>query len=150
MARWLTIGHSTAMAGAAGWGIVLALSLGLVKASGGYFGHSLALLSDAVHSLVDAAIAGALLGALFVAERPADREHPYGHGRAEALAGAGVALLLLLLAAGHCLGGRGDACATSGPLPETYTLAVAAGVPCSRRGCIAIRAASPGGRAPGP
>ena len=57
---------------AAAWGIGAALFLGLVKALGGLFGHSLALLSDAVHSLVDAAISGALLGALFVAERPAD------------------------------------------------------------------------------
>src|SRR4051794_18245067 len=82
------------------WGPTLTLGLGLIKALGGYFGHSLALLSDALHSLVDAAISGALLGALYVAERPADREHPYGHGRAEEVAGAGVALLLLVLAAG--------------------------------------------------
>ena len=111
---------------AAAWGIALALGLGLVKALGGAFGHSLALLSDAVHSLVDAAISGALLGALFVAERPADREHPYGHGRAEALAGAAVALLLMLLAAGIAWAAlvslRGE-----GPAPETYTLVIAAG-----------------------
>jgi cation diffusion facilitator family transporter len=110
----------------AAWGIALALGLGLVKVFGGVFGHSLALLSDAVHSLVDAAISGALLGALFVAERPADREHPYGHGRAEALAGAAVALLLLLLAAGIAW----EALTTlrdKGPAPHTYTLAIAAG-----------------------
>jgi cation diffusion facilitator family transporter len=81
-------------------GIALSLALGLVKCLGGIIGHSLALLSDAVHSLVDAAVSGALLAALYVAERPADREHPYGHGKAEAVAGAGVALLLLVLAAG--------------------------------------------------
>jgi cation diffusion facilitator family transporter len=85
---------------AAAWGIALSLGLGLVKGLGGAFGHSLALLSDAVHSLVDAAVSGALLAALFVAERPADREHPYGHGKAEAVAGAGVALLLLVIASG--------------------------------------------------
>ena len=59
----------------------------------------LALLSDAVHSLVDAAVSGALLVALVVAQWPADREHPYGHGKVEAVAGAGVALILLFLAA---------------------------------------------------
>ena len=111
---------------AAAWGLVLALCLGLVKALGGVLGHSLALLSDAVHSLVDAAISGALLGALYVAERPADREHPYGHGRAESVAGAGVALLLMLLAAGiawealHTL-------RNTGPAPATYVLVIAAG-----------------------
>ena len=111
---------------AAAWGIALALGLGLVKVLAGVFGHSLALLSDAVHSLVDAAISGALLGALFVAERPADREHPYGHGRAEALAGAAVALLLMLLAAGIAWAAVASL-RDKGPAPETFTLAVAAG-----------------------
>ena len=35
---------------------------------------------------------------LVAAQRPADREHPYGHGRLEAVAGAGVAVVLLALA----------------------------------------------------
>jgi cation diffusion facilitator family transporter len=111
---------------AAAWGISLTLVLGLVKALGGLFGNSLALLSDAVHSLVDAAISGALLGALYVAERPADPEHPYGHGRAEAVAGAGVALMLLLLASGIAW----EALVTlplHHPTPATYTLVIAAG-----------------------
>jgi cation diffusion facilitator family transporter len=110
---------------AAAWGISLTLGLGLVKALGGLFGHSLALLADAVHSLVDAAISGALLGALFVAERPPDPEHPYGHGRAEAVAGAGVALLLMLLASGIAW----EVVVTlplEQPAPATYTLVIAA------------------------
>ncbi len=81
------------------WGIGVNLVLGGVKLLGGLFGHSLALVADAVHSLVDAAISAALLVALVVAQRPADREHPYGHGRLEAVAGAGVALILIGLAA---------------------------------------------------
>jgi cation diffusion facilitator family transporter len=85
---------------AASWGIGVSLALGGVKLLGGLFGHSLALLSDAIHSLVDAAVSVALLVALVLAERPADREHPYGHARVEAVAGAGVAILLLLLATG--------------------------------------------------
>jgi cation diffusion facilitator family transporter len=84
---------------AALWGIGVSVALGSVKLLGGLLGHSLALLSDAMHSLVDAAISAALLAALVVAQRPPDREHPYGHGRVEAVAGAGVALVLLALAA---------------------------------------------------
>jgi cation diffusion facilitator family transporter len=107
--------------------MAVSLGLGLVKALAGLWGGSLAQLSDAVPALVDAAVTGALLGALYLAERPADREHPYGHGRAEALAGVGVALLLLLLAAGiareavvSLRGGREH------PAPARYTLVVAA------------------------
>jgi cation diffusion facilitator family transporter len=85
---------------AALWGISISLFLGGVKLVGGLFGHSLALLSDAMHSLVDAVVSTALLAALIVAQRPPDREHPYGHGRVEAVAGAGVALVLLALAVG--------------------------------------------------
>ena len=111
---------------AAAWGIAMSLGLGLVKFLGGIYGGSLALLSDAVHSLVDAAISGALLGALYVAERPADREHPYGHGRAEAVAGMGVALLLIALALGigwEAWNSLGEA----HPPPATFTLVIAAG-----------------------
>jgi cation diffusion facilitator family transporter len=112
---------------AARWGIGVALGLGLMKALGGRFGHSLALLSDAVHSLVDAAVSGALLAALYVAERPADREHPYGHGRAEALAGAGLALLLLLLALGIAWESLATWMPSLGhPAPAAYTLIIAA------------------------
>jgi cation diffusion facilitator family transporter len=111
---------------AAGWGITVSLGLGLAKLLGGIFGNSLALVSDAVHSLVDAAISAALLGALLVAQRPADNEHPYGHARFEAVAGAGVAVLLVLLALGI---GR-EALMTVGEdrvLPATYTLFIALG-----------------------
>ncbi len=111
---------------AAGWGIAVSLGLGLAKLLGGVFGHSLALVSDAVHSLVDAAISAALLGALLVAQRPADHEHPYGHARFEAVAGSGVAVLLILLALGigHEAVGTLDQVR---PIPSSYTLFIAMG-----------------------
>jgi cation diffusion facilitator family transporter len=111
---------------AATWGIAVSLGLGLAKLLGGLFGHSLALVSDAAHSLVDAALSAALLGALLVAQRPADREHPYGHARFEAVAGSGVALFLIALA----LGIAREAIATIGEsriVPAAYTLAIALG-----------------------
>ena len=111
---------------AASWGIAVSLGLGLTKLLGGVFGNSLALVSDAVHSLVDAAISAALLGALLVAQRPADNEHPYGHARFEAVAGSGVAVLLILLALGigrEAIGTIGD----GRPIPSTYTLFIAMG-----------------------
>src|SRR5205823_7329663 len=79
-------------------GLGVTLSLGLAKLAGGLLGHSIALISDAVHSLGDALAAATVWGALLWAQHPADPEHPYGHARAEAVAGSNVSLLLLLSA----------------------------------------------------
>jgi cation diffusion facilitator family transporter len=77
-------------------GLLVTLSLGIAKLIGGWFGHSLALLSDSVHSLGDALASASILAALWWAERPPDREHPYGHTRIETVAASNVALLLVL------------------------------------------------------
>ncbi len=76
------------------------LVLGLAKLAAGILGHSDALVADAVESFAD--IVGSLIvwQALAVASRPADEDHPYGHGKAESLAGAAISTLLLLAAAG--------------------------------------------------
>jgi cation diffusion facilitator family transporter len=111
---------------AALWGIGVSLTLGVVKLCGGLLGHSLALLSDAVHSLVDATVSGALLVAMIVAQRPADREHPYGHGKVEAVAGAGVALILLVLAAAIAYESLATIAVPHTP-PAGFTMLVAGG-----------------------
>jgi cation diffusion facilitator family transporter len=79
-------------------GLLINLGLGVVKLVGGVVGHSFALVSDAVNSLGDAVGTGVVLVALRVAQRPPDDEHPYGHSRAEALAGSYVALLMTVSA----------------------------------------------------
>ncbi len=110
---------------AAVWGVGLSVGLGVLKLAGGVFGHSAALVSDGVHSFGDALTAAAVWGSLLWAQWPADREHPYGHTRAEAVAGSNVALLLVLSG----LGIGWEAAATLGepsPAPEWYTLAIAA------------------------
>ncbi|AGA29968.1 cation diffusion facilitator family transporter [Singulisphaera acidiphila] len=110
---------------AALWGVAVNSTLGLIKLLGGMYGHSFALVTDGAHSLVDALISGSLVAALFFAQRPADREHPYGHTRVEALVGAGVGLLLILLA--MALGW--EAWSTrklAHPSPHAFTLIVAA------------------------
>jgi cation diffusion facilitator family transporter len=107
-------------------GLVVTLGLGGIKLLGGLLGNSLALLSDAIHSLVDAAISATLLLALALAERPADREHPYGHGRVEAVAGAGVALILLALAAAIAYESLSTIAYRHAP-PAGFTLLIAGG-----------------------
>ncbi len=47
---------------AAVWGIALSLILGIAKLAGGWLGHSVALVSDAVHSFGDALTAAAVWG----------------------------------------------------------------------------------------
>ncbi|MBV9123018.1 MAG: cation transporter [Planctomycetes bacterium] len=83
---------------AAIWGIGISLLLGGAKLLGGHFGHSMALFSDAIHSLGDAVVFLGVLAALVWSEQPPDQEHPYGHTRAEALAGFSVAFILILSA----------------------------------------------------
>src|ERR1019366_6717955 len=110
---------------AALWGVGLGLALGALKLAGGVFGHSEALIADAIHSFGDALTAAVVWGSLLWAQRPADREHPYGHTRAEAVAGSNVALLLILSG----LGMGWEALRTLGEAseaPELYTLAIAA------------------------
>ncbi len=59
---------------------------------------SLGLLSEALHSALDLLAAGGTLYAVKVAALPADKEHPYGHGKVENLMALGETLLLLLTA----------------------------------------------------
>src|SRR4029077_17182724 len=61
---------------------------------------SLGILSEAVHSLFDLAASTFTLVAVRTARKPADREHPYGHGRAENVAAFAEGILLLITAAG--------------------------------------------------
>jgi cation diffusion facilitator family transporter len=83
--------------------VTLNLSLALVKGVAGVMGHSQALIADAVESALDVFSGLAVLYGLRIALRPADDNHPYGHGKAEPLAGAVVALSLLVGARGHRL-----------------------------------------------
>ncbi len=48
-----------------------------------YISHSAALKSDAIESVVNVVAAVFALGAIIFAGKPADREHPYGHGKIE-------------------------------------------------------------------
>lgn len=79
-------------------GLVINLALGVAKLVGGIVGGSLALVSDAVNSLGDVFTSSAILLAFRVAQKPADAEHPYGHTRAEAIAGSNVAVLVIVSA----------------------------------------------------
>jgi cation diffusion facilitator family transporter len=82
----------TALVSVAAACVLIALKLATGLATG-----SLGLLSEAVHSGTDLVAALLTLFAIGVAGRPADRAHPYGHGKAEHLAALGEAALLVLV-----------------------------------------------------
>ena len=66
---------------------------------------SLGMLSESVHTGLDLVASGFALVAIRAARKPADPEHPYGHGRAENLAALGEGMILLIAAAGIALEG---------------------------------------------
>lgn len=60
-------------------------SLAIIKGVAGFFGNSYALIADAIESTTDIFSSFLVLFGLKYASRPADKNHPYGHGRAEPL-----------------------------------------------------------------
>ncbi|TWU42110.1 cation diffusion facilitator family transporter [Novipirellula artificiosorum] len=84
---------------AAGWGMGVNFGLVFVKATGGILTGSAALIADAVNSIGDVASGLAVRGALRVAQLEEDDDHPYGHTKAESIAGLCVALLVAFSAA---------------------------------------------------
>lgn len=79
---------------AAVWGLSVNVTLMIAKLAGGILTGSSALIADAVNSVGDVASALAVRGALSVAQREEDDDHPYGHTKAESIAGLCVALLV--------------------------------------------------------
>lgn len=76
-------------------GLLVNVVLAIVKLLAGLIGHSYALVADAIESLTD--IFGSLViwGGLRIASKPADEDHPYGHGKAESLAAVIVAMMVI-------------------------------------------------------
>ena len=76
--------------------VVAACVLISLKLATGLASGSLGLVSEAVHSGTDLVAALLTLFAVGVSGRPADRGHPYGHGKAEHLAALAEAGILVL------------------------------------------------------
>ncbi len=80
--------------------VFIGIALVLGKLVVGLLTGSLGILGEAVHSILDVAASVFTLVAVGTARKPADSEHPYGHGRAENLAAFGEGVLLMITAAG--------------------------------------------------
>lgn len=109
----------------AAWiGLAVNLALGVTKLAGGLISGSFALISDAVNSLGDVLTSIVVIVALRIAQRPADRGHPYGHTRAEGIAASNVALLIIV-SAGFVGWEALRRFGQPNPLPPSWTLWIA-------------------------
>lgn len=78
-------------------GIVVNVLLTLLKGIVGFISGSKALIADAAHSASDIVGSIVVLFGIRIAMKPADKEHPYGHGKAEIIASIIVALILIVV-----------------------------------------------------
>jgi len=83
--------------------VAVNLMLAGVKLAAGILGHSAALVADAWHSLSDLFGDGVTLWAVKIANLPPDEDHPYGHGRFEAVGALFVSGLLMVAGGGIAL-----------------------------------------------
>lgn len=79
--------------------LLAAAVIAAAKLAVGIAAGSISVLSDGLHSTLDAGATGLTLVAVRVAAKPPDREHPYGHGRAENVAALVEAALMVSVAA---------------------------------------------------
>lgn len=77
------------------WVAFASLVLLLVKFAAYYITHSVAVLTDALESIVNVAAGFISLYSLHVSAKPRDADHPYGHGKAEFLSAAVEGTLVL-------------------------------------------------------
>ncbi|MCA1762646.1 MAG: cation diffusion facilitator family transporter [Cryomorphaceae bacterium] len=73
-------------------------SLAIIKGLAGFFGNSYALIADAIESTTDIFASLLVLLGFKYARRPADDNHPYGHGKIEPLITFGVVTFLVVSA----------------------------------------------------
>ena len=78
-------------------GICVNLLLSGVKLAIGLMSGAISIVADAFNNLSDCATSAIMLAGFRIAAKPADEEHPFGHGRAEYLAGLFIAAAMILV-----------------------------------------------------
>ena len=102
-------------------GMVVSGLLAILKITVGWFAHSAAVSADGFESATDVFTSGLVLVGLTLAARPADENHPYGHGRVEILTGLLLGFLLACAGCGiawHGLAGAAD----QSHVPASYAI----------------------------
>ena len=78
-------------------GICVNILLSGVKLAIGLISGAISIIADAFNNLSDCATSAIMLAGFRIAAKPADEEHPFGHGRAEYLAGFSIAAAMILV-----------------------------------------------------
>ena len=87
--------------------IIVNVVLSLAKLLAGVFGKSSAMVSDAIHSASDVMSTFVVIGGVKLAQKKADKGHPYGHERMECVASILLAVMLALVGVGIGISGMG-------------------------------------------
>jgi cation diffusion facilitator family transporter len=102
-------------------GMAVSGMLAILKISVGWFAHSAAVSADGFESATDVFTSGLVLVGLILAARPADENHPYGHGRVEIL--VGLLLGFILACAGSAIAWHGlTGSADEKQVPASYAV----------------------------
>ncbi|MBN2659624.1 MAG: cation transporter [Spirochaetales bacterium] len=72
----------------------------MLKIAAGFLGRSQAMIADGIHSLSDLGTDVVVIVGMFIASRPKDRSHNYGHGKYETLAALIIAVFLFIVGFG--------------------------------------------------
>lgn len=116
------------------WASILGnTALALTKGVAGIFGNSYALIADAIESTTDVFSSILVLFGIKYSTKPADENHPYGHGRAEALVTFAVVGFLLISATVIAYESIHNI-QTPHELPKTWTLYILAAIVLIKEG----------------
>jgi len=96
----------------------------VMKLLAGYFGDSEAVFADGIESASDFVAILSTYVALKIGRKPFDKEHPYGHGKAESI--SAILVSLIIFAAGAGILYKAVRTITAGTYPEPHLMAVAA------------------------
>ena len=108
-------------------GVIINMLLAAIKIISGIIGNSYALIADGIESTTDIFSSLVVWGGLKIASKPADGNHPYGHGKAESLSAVVVSLALLMAALVICIQSIREII-TPHHAPASFTLYVLIGV----------------------
>lgn len=78
-------------------GLLTNLFLFFLKLFAGIISGSVSILADAINSLGDTVSALLTIAGFYISDKPADKEHPYGHQRAEYISGLIISIIIMIV-----------------------------------------------------